>query len=74
MLFRTDVAFKGDLYISVPFLQRLCVEARVGNVTCSRKVCSLMQIIMYASSLTLRIITFLYVLGICIDVLNSSLV
>ena len=41
------------------FLQRLCVEARVGNVTCSRKVCSLMQIISYASSLTLSLITFL---------------
>ena len=59
MLIRTDVAFKGISYVSVPFLQRLCVEARVGNVTCSRKVCSLMQIIRYASSLTLRIITFL---------------
>ena len=51
MLFRTDVAFKGDLYISVP--------ARVGNVTCSRKDCSLMQIISYASPLTLSLITFL---------------
>ena len=44
MLIRTDVAFKGMSYVSVPFLQRLCVEARVGNVTCSRKVCSLMQL------------------------------
>ena len=43
-LIRTDVALKGVLYISIPFLQRLCVEARVGNVTCSRKVCSLMQL------------------------------
>ena len=59
MLIRTDVAFKGDLYISVPFLQILCVEARVGNVTCSRKDCSLMQISKYASSLTLSLITFL---------------
>ena len=52
MLIRTDVAFKGISYVSVPFLQRLCVEARVGNV-------SLMQIIRYPSALTLRIITFL---------------
>ena len=59
MLIRTDVAFKGMSYVSVPFLQRLCVEARVGNVTFSQKVCSLMQISRYASSLTLRIITFL---------------
>ena len=44
MLIRTDVAFKGISYVFVPFLQRLCVEARVGNVTCSRKVCSLMQL------------------------------
>ena len=52
MLIRTDVAFKGISYVSVPFLQILCVEARVGNV-------SLMQIIRYASSLTLSLITFL---------------
>ena len=47
MLIRTDVAFKGISYVSVPFLQILCVEARVGNV-------SLMQITRYASSLTLN--------------------
>ena len=32
MLIRTDVAFKGISYVSVPFLQRLCVEFSLKRV------------------------------------------